>query len=156
MPLDNCLSWLRYHILPMFGLWSTGSIFTCISKAREDGRKGKKIECINLLIGHLCLMHAIDWFSWDCASIDDPLPANKIRPINSFRPMLSKSMTIISNEHSRIFSHGTLKLNDSLNIGFSVHLNIGVFRFSMRLSPNWSQTLTYGSVYQGRKRMQKG
>lgn len=75
------------------------------------------------------------------------LPANKIRPISSFRPMLSKSMTIISNEHSRIFSHGTLKLNDSLNIGFRVHLKIGVFRFSMRLSPNWSQTLTYGSIW---------
>lgn len=74
------------------------------------------------------------------------LPANKMRPINSLRPILSKSMTIISNEHSRIFSHGTLKLNDSLNIGFKVHLNIGVFRFSIRLSPNCSQTLTYGSI----------
>jgi hypothetical protein len=60
--------------------------------------------------------------------------------------MLSKSMTITSSEHSRIFSHGTLKLNDSLKTGLSVHLNIGVFRFSIRLSPNCSHTLTYGSV----------
>lgn len=80
-----------------------------------------------------------------CMSTLYYLPANKIRPISSLRPILSKSITMTSSEHSRIFSHGTLKLNDSLNTGFSVHLNIGVFRFSMRLSPNWSQTLTYGS-----------
>lgn len=55
-------------------------------------------------------------------------------------------MTITSNEHSRIFSHGTLKLNVSLNTGFNVHLNIGVFRFSIRFSPNCSHTFTYGSV----------
>lgn len=72
-------------------------------------------------------------------------PANKILPINSFRPILSKSITITSKEHSRIFSHGTLKLNDSLKTGLSVQLNIGVFRFSTRLSPNCSHTLTYGS-----------
>ena len=70
------------------------------------------------------------------------LPANKIRPINSLRPILSKSITITSSEHSRIFSHGTLKLKASLNTGFNVHLKMGVFRFSIRLSPNWSQTLT--------------
>lgn len=69
-------------------------------------------------------------------------PANNIRPINSLRPMLSKSITMTSNEHSRIFSHGTLKLNESLKCGFNVHLKMGVFRFSIRLSPNWSQTLT--------------
>lgn len=74
------------------------------------------------------------------------LPANNILPINSLRPILSKSITMTSNEHSLIFSHGTLKLNESLKCGFNVHLKIGVFRFSMRLSPNWSQTLTYGSV----------
>lgn len=52
-----------------------------------------------------------------------------------------------SNEHSLIFSHGTLKLNESLKCGLRLHLKIGVFRFSMRLSPNCSQTLTYGSVF---------
>lgn len=57
------------------------------------------------------------------------LPANSIRPINSFLPMLSKSITITSKEHSLIFSHGTLKLKDSLNTGFNVHVNIGVFLF---------------------------
>lgn len=51
-----------------------------------------------------------------------------------------------SREHSRIFSHGTLKLNVSLKIGLSVHLKMGVLRFSIRLSPNWSHTLTYGSA----------
>jgi len=70
------------------------------------------------------------------------LPANNIRPINSFLPMLSKSITITSREHSRIFSHGTLKLNDSLKTGFNVQVNIGVFLFSTRLSPNWSHTFT--------------
>lgn len=73
------------------------------------------------------------------------LPANNIRPINSLRPILSKSITITSSEHSRIFSHGTLKLNDSLKCGLRLHLNIGVLRFSIRLSPNWSQTFVYGS-----------
>lgn len=72
-------------------------------------------------------------------------PASNIRPINSLRPILSKSNTMTSNEHSLIFSHGTLKLNESLKCGFKLHLKIGVFRFSMRLSPNCSQTFTYGS-----------
>lgn len=72
-------------------------------------------------------------------------PANNILPINSFRPILSKSITITSKEHSRIFSHGTLKLKDSLKTGLRVQLKIGVFRFSTRLSPNCSQTFTYGS-----------
>ena len=70
------------------------------------------------------------------------LPASNIRPISSFLPILSKSMTITSNEHSLIFSHGTLKEKASLNIGLRVHLKIGVLRFSILLSPNWSQTLT--------------
>lgn len=74
------------------------------------------------------------------------LPANSIRPINSFLPMLSKSITITSKEHSLIFSHGTLKLKDSLNTGFNVHVNIGVFLFSTLLSPNCSHTFTYGST----------
>lgn len=73
------------------------------------------------------------------------IPANNILPISSLRPMLSKSITITSSEHSRIFSHGTLKLNDSLNTGFKVQVNMGVFLFSTRLSPNCSHTLTYGS-----------
>lgn len=73
------------------------------------------------------------------------LPARSIRPINSFLPILSKSITIISKEHSLIFSQGTLKLKDSLNLGLSVHLKIGVLRFSILLSPNCSQTFTYGS-----------
>lgn len=55
-------------------------------------------------------------------------------------------MTITSSEHSRIFSQGTLKLNDSLNTGFSVQLKMGVFRFSTRFSPNCSHTFTYGSI----------
>lgn len=83
---------------------------------------------------------------WEIESILAHLPANNILPINSLRPILSKSITMTSNEHSLIFSHGTLKLNESLKCGFNVHLKIGVFRFSIRLSPNWSQTLTYGSV----------
>lgn len=70
------------------------------------------------------------------------VPAKQIRPINSLRPILSKSMTITSKEHSRIFSQGTLNENVSLNTGFNVHLNMAVFRFSIRLSPNCSQTLT--------------
>lgn len=74
--------------------------------------------------------------------ITEILPASWMRPINSLRPMLSKSITITSNEHSRIFSHGTLNENASLNTGFSVHLNIGVFRFSILLSPNCNQTFT--------------
>lgn len=78
------------------------------------------------------------------------VPASWIRPINSFRPMLSKSITITSNEHSRIFSHGTLKENASLNTGFRVHLNIGVFRFSILLSPNCNHTFTYGSKRKSR------
>lgn len=72
-------------------------------------------------------------------------PASNIRPINSFLPILSKSMTITSKEHSRIFSQGTLNVKDSLKTGFNVHLNTGVFFFSILLSPNCSQTLTYGS-----------
>lgn len=73
------------------------------------------------------------------------LPANCIRPMSSLRPILSKSMTMTSSEHSLIFSQGTLNENASLNTGFRVHLNIGVFRFSILLSPNCSHTLTYGS-----------
>lgn len=65
--------------------------------------------------------------------------------MSSFLPMLSKSITITSKEHSRIFSHGTVNENDSLNTGFNVHLKIGVLRFSIRLSPNCSHTFTYGS-----------
>lgn len=83
------------------------------------------------------------------------VPASWIRPINSFRPMLSKSITITSNEHSRIFSHGTLNENASLNTGFRVHLNIGVFRFSILLSPNCNHTFTYGSKRKSREKREK-
>lgn len=75
----------------------------------------------------------------------DNVPASCMRPISSFLPILSKSITMTSSEHSRIFSHGTLNENASLKTGLSVHLNIGVFRFSILFSPNCSQTLTYGS-----------
>jgi hypothetical protein len=34
-----------------------------------------------------------------------------------------------------------------------VHLNIGVLRFSILLSPNWSQTFTYGSGNRQRVKM---
>lgn len=74
------------------------------------------------------------------------LPASRILPINSFLPILSKSITITSSEHSLIFSHGTLNENESLKTGFKLHLYVGVLRFSMRLSPNWSHTFTYGSA----------
>lgn len=70
------------------------------------------------------------------------LPANNMRPISSLRPMLSKSMTMTSRLHSRIFSQGTLNENCSLKIGFRVHLKMGVFRFSTRFSPNCNHTLT--------------
>lgn len=77
---------------------------------------------------------------------NDFLPARSIRPISSLRPMLSKSMTMTSREHSLIFSQGTLNENASLKTGFRVHLKIGVLRFSTLFSPNCSHTLTYGSV----------
>lgn len=73
------------------------------------------------------------------------VPASRMRPINSLRPMLSKSITITSSEHSLIFSQGTLKENVSLNTGFRVHLKTGVFLFSIRFSPNCNHTFTYGS-----------
>lgn len=79
-------------------------------------------------------------------NIMNHLPASWMRPISSFRPMLSKSMTITNREHSLIFSQGTLNENASLKTGLSVHLNIGVLRFSTLFSPNCSHTFTYGSV----------
>ena len=49
-------------------------------------------------------------------------PVREMRPMSSLRPMLSKSMTRTSREHSRIFSHGTLKVNVSLKTGSRLHL----------------------------------
>jgi hypothetical protein len=73
-------------------------------------------------------------------------PASIMRPISSSRPMLSKSITTISNELSSMFVFATLKLNASLNIGLSVHLTVFVFRFSARLSGDLRHSFTYGSV----------
>lgn len=88
--------------------------------------------------------------SCQCFVSDAPepfLPAKRMRPISSLRPMLSKSITITSSEHSRIFSHGTLNENVSLKTGLRVHLKMAVLRFSIRLSPNCSHTFTYGSDF---------
>ena len=57
-----------------------------------------------------------------CGGCGGLLPVSEMRPMSSLRPMLSKSMTRTSREHSRIFSQGTLKVNVSLKTGSKVHL----------------------------------
>lgn len=68
-----------------------------------------------------------------------------ILPMSSLRPMLSKSMTITSNAASLSCSTGNVYSNFSSNIGFRLHLNTVLLRFSTFLSPTCSQTFTYGS-----------
>jgi len=126
MPLYYSLSGLWDHVLPMLSFWCSRTVFTYLN---------------NIKTYIYWLIKSLHWAQFQSLF----LPANNIRPINSFLPMLSKSITITSKEHSLIFSQGTLKLKDSLNTGFNVHVNIGVFLFSTLLSPNWSQTFTYGS-----------
>lgn len=69
-----------------------------------------------------------------------------ILPISSFRPMLSKSMTITSRAASLSCSTGSVYSNFSSNTGFRLHLNTILFFFSTFLSPTCSQTFTYGSA----------
>ena len=127
VPLDDGLPGLRYHVLPVLRLRRAGPVFAWNNVKSEIKRDyGTREKSAVGISGKRS-------------------PASRIRPISSFLPMLSKSMTITSSEHSLIFSHGTLNENVSLKTGFSVHLKMAVLRFSMRLSPNCSHTLTYGS-----------
>lgn len=67
------------------------------------------------------------------------------RPISSFDPMWSWSITEMESAVRRMRSQATLNTNDSLKLGSVVLCLVCVFCFSSFLPSYSSQTFTYGS-----------
>ena len=113
---------------------------TCVTRDQHINQSLSKCHCATCWRGLVII-------SFQCLVSNGPLLLLKIiLPIISFRPTLSKSITITSIAASRILSQGISKKKDSLYTGFRVRILMEVFFFSTRLFPNLSHILTYGST----------